>query len=662
MKSKKTLSQLAERLRSAAGVLITGVTLLTLASAVYAAGSNTTLLVSHPVPLDDNFGFADDHSDWPSITANGRYVAFSSRAKNLLPAQADNDPYYDIYLYDREASPTTPAMLISANDSGPQDGDSVFGWITPAGDYITFQSAAENIGGDNGEEVQSTTSGWETDIFLYQVSSGQTVRVSLPDGQPSTGYTQEGNGHSGAVYAETKKDANGNTYFTGRILYDRANAHVATSLYVDGAEPQVFFESEADNLVIGDINGFKDIFLRNTSSNQTSLVSKGWDGSPADGASYNPLVSKEGRFLVFVSDATNLIHGQVDDNSKDDVFLLDRTTGKTYLISHVPGDLLRSGNNESKQPAIAARQVEGTWQVFVVFQSFASDLLPQGKDTNGVTDIFLYQITDIGGPAESSSLERVSVSSEGEQANLYSYRPSLSGDGRLVSFTSYASNLVAGDTNVSTSACIIPSEVDGTIISYNCPDIMIRDMLSRQTWRASLTRDGQQSYAQQTFSRLSDSGQYVVFSSNADMLNTEADAGHYKSKRYIYMRNQGNPPGNPNVQPTSYQFRSVGPATTTFTLTFWSGLSVDGTVFVDPSGDADNFEIFNDTCSNQTFAASPASPLTCQFSVRYLPDQGALMHLRVDRAVVKVPVSDDRQTLDISVSGTRYFAWLPWMR
>ena len=140
-------------------------------------------------------------------------------------------------------------------------------------------------------------------------------------------------------------------------------------------------------------------------------------------------ISADGRYVAFISDASNLVPG--DTNGVTDIFVYDRQTGTIERVS-VAADGTQ-GNGGSCQPSISA---DGR---YVAFSSYASNLVP--GDTNGISDVFVYD-------RQTDTIERVSVAADGTQGNSYSWQPaSISADGRYVAFSSFASNLVPGDTN-----------------------------------------------------------------------------------------------------------------------------------------------------------------------------------------------------------------------
>jgi Tol biopolymer transport system component len=223
----------------------------------------------------------------------------------------------------------------------------------------------------------------------------------------------------------------------------------------------VAFYSYATNLVPGDTNNHRDIFVRDTLTNTITRVSVDSAGNQANEDSFSPSISTDGRFVAFESLATNLVPGDTNDNP--DIFVRDTLTNTTTRVS-----LDSAGNQADTElykgsgfPSISA---DGR---FVAFYSASADFVP--GDTNATYDIFVRDTL-------TNTTTRVSVDSAGNQGNNNSVdqftpsgssSPSISADGRFVAFQSYSSNLVPGDTN-------------------DKPDIFVRDTLTNTTTRVSL--------------------------------------------------------------------------------------------------------------------------------------------------------------------------------
>ena len=253
------------------------------------------------------------------------------------------------------------------------------------------------------------------------------------------------------------------------------------SISADGR--YVAFYSRASNLVAGDTNAVADIFVHDRVTGGTERVSVSSTGEQGDGAW--PSISADGRYVAFYSSASNLVPG--DTNGAFDVFVHDRVTGETIRVSVSSSGV--EGNSMSGLPTISA---DGR---YVAFHSIASNLVP--GDTNSGFDVFVHDLV-------TGETERVSVSSAGEESNdgsVYSYGLAISSDGRYVAFPSNASNLVPGDTN-------------GKI------DVFVHDRVTGATERVVVSSSGEQGNDHSAFASISADGRYVAFQSEATNLTT----------------------------------------------------------------------------------------------------------------------------------------------
>jgi Tol biopolymer transport system component len=250
-----------------------------------------------------------------------------------------------------------------------------------------------------------------------------------------------------------------------------------TSISADGR--YVAFGSTASNLVAGDRNAVSDVFLRDRVTGTTERISVGSGGEP-NRASFESSVSSDGRSVAFTSDASNLVPG--DSNGAMDVFVRNRAAGRIERVSVSASGA--QGNGRSSQCSLSS---DGR---FVAFASTAPNLVT--GDANGVTDIFVRDLM-------LRSTDRVSVSGTGLAANAASGQPFMSADGRFVSFTSQASNLVGSDTN-------------------GVADVFVRDRAARTTRRVSVRSGGRQANGPSSESSLSRDGRFVVFQSVASGL------------------------------------------------------------------------------------------------------------------------------------------------
>jgi Tol biopolymer transport system component len=328
---------------------------------------------------------ADGPSSGPGVSADGRFVAFSSRAGNLVAGDADNDS--DVFLRDRRAGTT---RLVSVSRAGPPaDGTSFGAAVSADGRYVAFLSDATNL-------VHGDTNGLR-DVFVRDMAAGTTTRVSVSS---SGGQTTAGTGDDPA---------------SGSASISATGRYVA-------------FSSGAPNLVAGDTNGTGDVFVHDVRSGRTVRASVSDTGRQAAAGGFNPSISADGRHVGFISDDDGLVRG--DTNGLGDVFVRDLRTGGTDRVS-VSGTGEQTVDGESYRINVA---LSATGR-YAVFTSSATTLVVD--DTNGAYDVFVHD-------RRTGATTRVDVSSGGTQADDDAYGPAVSADGRLVTFHSDADNLTPG--------------------------------------------------------------------------------------------------------------------------------------------------------------------------------------------------------------------------
>jgi len=171
-------------------------------------------------------------------------------------------------------------------------------------------------------------------------------------------------------------------------------------------------------------------------------VSVNNSGVQGNDDSYRSSISSDGRYVAFVSDATNLVTG--DTNVSGDVFVYDRDTDTIERVS--VNNIGVQGDGNSDYPSISS---DGR---YIAFHSLATNLVT-GGDTNIGYDVFVYD-------RDTDTIERVSVNNSSLQGNNHSINPSISSDGRYVAFDSDATNLVLGDFNVSTDVFVSDTQAD----------------------------------------------------------------------------------------------------------------------------------------------------------------------------------------------------------
>jgi len=377
------------------------------------------------------------HSVAPAISADGRFVAFYSDASNLV--DGDTNGARDVFVRDRTSGTTT---RVSIDGAGAQGNSHSFApAISADGRFVAFSSDASNL-------VPGDTNSAD-DVFVHDRQSGATARVSASSGgaEANSGSFSPALSSDGRIVAFLSDASNlvaGDTNASRDVFVDDRQTGVTARVSVASAGVQgnvgsfsvaisgdgrfVAFHSFADNLVPNDTNETADVFVHDRQTGETTRVSVYDGGAEADGDSFRPAISADGRFVAFDSDSTILVWGDV--NFAFDVFVHDRLTNTTRRVS------VDDGGGEatalSQRPSISA---DGR---YVAFYSEASDLV--AGDTNGASDIIVHD-------RQSGATTRVSVANSGEQGNGDSLRPALSADGRIVAFESNATNLVVGDTN-----------------------------------------------------------------------------------------------------------------------------------------------------------------------------------------------------------------------
>lgn len=317
--------------------------------------------------------------------------------------------------------------------------------------------------------------------------------------------------------------------FLANVPIGTAPANGGSTATVTSANGRyVAFQSAATNLVSGDTNGVIDVFLYDRESNSVSLISKSSTGAIGNAMSFEPSISADGRYVMFASDASNLVAG--DTNNRTDSFVHDRNTGQTIRVS------VGTDGSQHNFPSIeGAISSDGRYAAFRTFAAFdpadlnsTTDIYlrdivlgtttwitktaagnsshsgisfpamsgdgtvigftsPSGTfvagDTNNVTDVFTFD-------RKTNAMQRVSVSSSGLQANQGSATPALNQDGTRIAFATDASNLVSGDVNAQRDV-VIYDRTNSTLSLVSISDTGARINGSSQNRRAfSVSADG----------------------------------------------------------------------------------------------------------------------------------------------------------------------------
>jgi len=308
---------------------------------VTAIHDRSTGITTHLLPRVDGGGnpiAANMARLHPALSGNGQLLAFHTRdtlqsvfPPSLAPTNDDSNLTFDVFVLDLASDPAPPIERVSRSSSGMEGrGDSLAASISHDGRYVAFHSFSDNLSPDDANTHE--------DVFLKDRDTGVLELISA---------TPEG----------------------------RAGNRFSRNPMVSGNGRFVAFRSLASDLVVGDTNQRWDIFVRDRLAGTTERVSVSSSGEQANHNSLEPSISNDGRFVVFRSLASNLVEG--DTNSRADVFVHDRQSGQTAILSAPPGD---QANGHSSQPAISGN---GQW---IVFESDASNLV--ADDTNSARDIF----------------------------------------------------------------------------------------------------------------------------------------------------------------------------------------------------------------------------------------------------------------------------------
>lgn len=414
------------------------------------AGAQSTTRVS----VDSGGGQANSRSYVHSMSSDGRLVAFSSLASNLVAA--DTNGAEDVFLHDRQTGITERISIATSGVQGNDASDEPS--LSGDGKFIAFRSAATNlvVGDSNGVR----------DIFVRDIQAGATSRVSvsssgsqLDDESDAPAMSSDGRFVSFMSIATNLTCGNGVWNVHVRDLQTSITEIVSAAIIPcsdsDSGRPSISadgryiaFESHASDLVHGDSNGCYDVFVRDRQTAMTERISLDSSGAQANGASYEASISGDGRYIAFSSVATNLAPG--DTNNASDVFLRDRQTGITRRVSVDTNSTQALGASDA--PLLTA---DGH---LVLFRSAASNLV--AGDTNGAMDIFMRDY-------QSSVTIRICVDAAGAQGNGDAMMPTVCGDGRFAAFSSAASNLVPADSNNQVDAfvrdCTTPCFADGDL-------------------------------------------------------------------------------------------------------------------------------------------------------------------------------------------------------
>ncbi|MEQ1559529.1 MAG: hypothetical protein ABL933_11410 [Methyloglobulus sp.] len=411
--------------------IYTSIALLLWTLGTVAYGGITTRVSVDSNGLQQNYPF----SRISDISADGRFVAFDSYSTNLVPG--DTNGTSDIFVHD---SVTGQTKRISVSGGLEGNSNSSEPDISADGRFVAYASDSSNL-------VPGDTNGGN-DVFVYDRVTGLNTRVSV-----------DSNGREG-------------NYNKGDLCEPKC-----AKISADGRF--VVFSSESTNLVLGDTNNKKDIFVHDRATRITTRVSVNSSGLQGNGHShFSSSLSVDGRFVAFSSESTDLVPG--DTNNSADIFVHDRVSGQTTRVSVNSRGV--EGKGSSIWPSLSA---DGR---FVAFTSSSANLVV--GDTNNRNDVFVHD-------RSTGQTSRVSVNSSGLQGNWGGDLSDISADGRFVAFDSFSTNL------------------DPSVVTFGGPDVFVHDRVTGQTRYVSVNFKGKL-YAQSGFvGSISADGRFVTFGSGS---------------------------------------------------------------------------------------------------------------------------------------------------
>ena len=388
-------------------------------------------------------------SNQPAVSSDGRFVAFSSSASNLVANDTNN--HADIFVYDRTQKVVERVSVDSNGAEG--NNDSSHPSISSDGRYVAFQSQASNL-------VPSDTNGQANsaqgqDIFVYDRQAHTMERVSLTDGggeadQASENPSISGDGNFVAFDSPASNLVSGfvhgpvNVYITNRGLHTIQGVTVPISdpaairstlnpVFARDGSALVFELAVTRLAFTPPAYSYRDIYVFDLASRTLTRVSGTSAGLAANGSqSSSPSISDDGQKIAFQSNLKNL--NFYDLNNALDVFVFDRSTGKTRLVS-VDQTGQNLGSQDATSPAIS-----GDGQ-HVAFQTHSDNLVT--PPTDGGQHIFMKDLS-------SDAVHVLSLNASNTLADQPSELPALSADGLVVAFESLAANLNPGDNNAAT--------------------------------------------------------------------------------------------------------------------------------------------------------------------------------------------------------------------
>ncbi len=405
----------------------TAISLTIVLSALVLASTaaSTTAARTTRVSVSSSHAEGDRPSFAAGISANGRYVAFTSQATNLVAG--DTNERQDAFVYNRS---TGHLQRVSVTSSGAQarpgadpNGGSAAMDISADGRYVLFRSDAPNL-----------VSGGTSEAFIRDRTAKRTRRIPLLGLRVTEGALSGDGRYAVLAAGDSIYRYNLRSRHVVRLTAKANGWSSSPAVSADGR--YVAFTSIASNLVRGDTNKLPDVFVRDVHTGKTTRVSVTSAGGQGIGKRYSngsnaPVISDGGRYVAFHSDMTNLVPS--DTNKVEDIFVHDRVTGKTQRVS------VSSSGVQANQESLSGGSFSSDGRLFA-FTSLATNLVP--NDHNEITDVFIRDLH-----TGRTRLVSLGMKGQGDDASWVGLGSAFTRDSRYLLFASWAANLVPGDTN-----------------------------------------------------------------------------------------------------------------------------------------------------------------------------------------------------------------------
>jgi hypothetical protein len=398
-------------------------------------------------------------SRFAAMSADGRMVAFCSDASRLV--RGDTNRKVDVFVRDRVAGTTRRVSVSSAERQGNRSSCGINGiWmgqslyhpvsISASGRFVAFMSRATNLVPRDTNRV--------SDVFVRDLQSGTTRRVSISNhghqanrGSGEPVITASSGSVAFTSYATnlTARDRNDSSDIFVRNLSLGATSRVSVSSHEAQANDfsqyadmsthgrYVVFISQASNLVRNDTMGGADVFVRDRARGTTRLVSVSSNGEQMNAGAFYTAISSTGRYVLFSSDADNLVRG--DSNGEADVFLRDRVAGITERVSVASGETQLAGGAWWGSFAVST---DGR---YVALNLFILGLPPEDASSDAVLGVYRRDRSN-------DTTLPVSVNAIGQIDDAFD--PVMTPSGRFIAYSSYSSNMVPNHIEDSTDVLL----------------------------------------------------------------------------------------------------------------------------------------------------------------------------------------------------------------